>query len=218
MTYLNVSSSVPLECERWISGISVNIGYDRRKPDYIGECRSLRSSDRIWYDRRKSDYIGECRSVMIGNRRKTDRSVNIGFRLKPDYIGEWRFFRSFDHIGCVRRKTDCLGEFRSVGVYRKSTQTGSIGGFRVPMKTGFYRWMSVPPFVQSFSGDLGMDVIGECRDDRWMSGTTEENPVGSSFFRSCKISECRVICECWLLRLKPETADKILLANKSRFW
>ena len=122
-----------------MSGISVNIGYGRRKPDYIGEYRFLRSSDRIGYDQRKTDYIGECRSVGEYRVPTKTGSVNLGFRLKPGYIDECRFFRSFDRIGYVRRKTDYIGECRSVCHYRVSTKTGTIGEFRVSIETGLYR-------------------------------------------------------------------------------
>jgi len=51
------------------------------------------------------------------------------------WIGDCRFFRSFDHITYVRRETDYIGECRSVGMYRVPQKNGSIGENRVPTRT-----------------------------------------------------------------------------------
>ena len=114
-----------------MSGISVNIEYDRRKPDYIGEYRFLRSSDRIGYDRRKriiSVNVG--RSVRIGYRRKPDRSVKIGFRLKLDYIGELVNVGSSVHSIAE----DSFGENQIISV-----NVGRSVKIGFPTKTGLYR-------------------------------------------------------------------------------
>ena len=101
-------------CDRSMSGQSVNIGYDRRKPDNICECWFLRSKPKtadknvglteifirsgcdrkmsgpsvnIGYDRRKSGYIGVFRFVYLSQKWSAKCRFHINNRWISDNIG-----------------------------------------------------------------------------------------------------------------------------------
>ena len=129
----------------------------------------------------KTDYIGECRS--LGEDRvptKPDRSVKIGFRLKPDYNGESVNFGSpFIRSHNIRSAKIGLYRWMSVGIHREPTKTESAGEYReptktrpigenrVPTKTGLYRQIGECRFFRSFDHIRYVRrktvYIGECR-------------------------------------------------------